>query len=447
MPPTPIPIKTATPGPATPTPSATPSSRASAGPTPTPTATPAPAAAPLDARLLLPNGFYGNTIAVVPQARQLAALPNGDLLVGTSSNTVYVVPQAEAPGVVASPTAYATLPEGPAQGVSFSPISQAVYVATSTHVYEIPYKSGDRVASSSPVAIVAVRTGSVSPTTDGDVHQTTSVLAVGNSLYIGVGSSCNACAESDATRAVVLQSGLSGGAVTSAATRIRNPIALALNPVTNHVWVGGAGQDCLQLGTSTCGAQMDVYANGHPYEYVDDLTARGSATVDYHWPDCEENHQSRHAFNAAFPSVDCSAQPVPIVEFPAFGTHIGAVYYPANQTGAYAFPPAWSGLYVTVHGSWHETSSGIPVTPPNVALVPMSTSNGDVPKSAVNWSNPTSQWSTFLQGFQDNTGQRIGRPTGLAVGSAGSLFVAEDQNGYIYRLRYGTPPTTQSVHR
>ncbi|MBV9737347.1 MAG: hypothetical protein JO177_04175 [Candidatus Eremiobacteraeota bacterium] len=32
-------------------------------------------------------------------------------------------------------------------------------------------------------------------------------------------------------------------------------------------------------------------------------------------------------------------------------------------------------------------------------------------------------------------GSRIGRPTGVAVGPQGDLFVADDQTGNIYRIR------------
>ena len=62
--------------------------------------------------------------------------------------------------------------------------------------------------------------------------------------------------------------------------------------------------------------------------------------------------------------------------------------------------------------------------------------NGDAPRTPVNWSDPTAQWSDFISGFQLADGTtRIGRPTGVAVGASGSLFVADDQTGDIYRIR------------
>jgi glucose/arabinose dehydrogenase len=90
-------------------------------------------------------------------------------------------------------------------------------------------------------------------------------------------------------------------------------------------------------------------------------------------------------------------------------------------------------MFVAMHGSWHTDSSGRYVSPPRVSFVAM---NGDSPKAAVNWSNPSTQWSDFVTGFQLADGTtRIGRPTGIAVGPSGSLFVADNQTGNIYRIR------------
>jgi glucose/arabinose dehydrogenase len=60
--------------------------------------------------------------------------------------------------------------------------------------------------------------------------------------------------------------------------------------------------------------------------------------------------------------------------------------------------------------------------------------HGDQPAIPVNWQNPNAQWRTFVGGFQSGM-QRIGRPTGLTIGNDGSLFVADDAAGVIYRVR------------
>jgi glucose/arabinose dehydrogenase len=59
----------------------------------------------------------------------------------------------------------------------------------------------------------------------------------------------------------------------------------------------------------------------------------------------------------------------------------------------------------------------------------------DEPLTAIDWSDPEKQWREFLGGFQNRNGSRNGRPTGVAVGPEGSLFVADDAAGVIYRIR------------
>jgi glucose/arabinose dehydrogenase len=349
------------------------------------------------------------TIAAVGQARELAALPNGDLLVGTNGTDVYLVPNAEADGAAGQPVKFASIADAPVQGVAFAPSTCTVYIASQHGVYLATYQDG--ATSATPTKIGSVRTGSVAPNSDGDIHTTSSVAVAGGKLYVGVGSSCNACTETDPTRATIQQLDLDGSNMATRATRMRNAIGLIANPDTGTLWAGGAGQDNLPL--------------GHPYEYFDAVTLH-SGVADYGWPACEENN------NPYGSGADCSATVAPIVELPAYATIIGAVFYPASQMGKHAFPAANRGLYLTGHGSWHMTN-GTYYTAPRVAYVPM---NGDAPATAVDWNDPSKQWSEFVGGFQlaDNI-TRIARPTGIALGKEGSLFVADDQNGRVYRIR------------
>jgi glucose/arabinose dehydrogenase len=341
----------------------------------------------------------------------LAALPNGDLLVGTENSTVYIIPNAEADGATGAPKVFFTSTDSIAQSVAYGP-NGAVYVATEHGVWKLAYQDGDQSEPASAATEIAqVRTGQIAPNSDGDVHTSSSVAVTPTTVYVGVGSSCNACVEVDPTRATIQQMGLNGENMTTLATRIRNAIALTINPATNTLWAGGAGQDSLPA--------------GHPYEFMDAVTLQpGALPHDYGWPACEEND---HAYQAG---ADCSNVAVPALEFPAYATHIGATFYPANPTGPYAFPAAYrGGLFIANHGSWHSN----PSTPPVVAFVTM---NGDLPATPVNWNDPTVQWTTFMGGFGTSSSTSyVGRPTGLAVGPKGSLFIADDQNGAVYRIR------------
>ncbi|MEO6835080.1 MAG: hypothetical protein ABI231_04130 [Candidatus Tumulicola sp.] len=363
--------------------------------------------------ITVPAGFSILTIAQVPRARELAALPNGDLLVGTSSRDVYLVPNAEraAPGAA---LVFARIPDDNAAGVAFSRRRCEIYIAGEHAIYAAPYSSAQRVAKDLR-RIATVRTGAVAPHTDGDVHSTTSVAVsdATDTLYAGVGSSCNACVEVDPTRAAILQMNPAGGNVMKRATRIRNSIALAIDPASGALWVGDAGQDNLPF--------------GHPYEFLDDVSShRGVA--DYGWPDCEEN---RFPYTTG---ANCTNAVAPLVELPAYSTIVGAVFYPRRQTGAFAFPAAYRGaLFATAHGSWHSTPNGTAYAAiPAVVSVAMRAGRPAIP---VDWHDPHAQWRTFVGGFQRGPRERAGRPTGIAVGAQGSLFVADDAAGVIYRIR------------
>jgi glucose/arabinose dehydrogenase len=366
--------------------------------------------------LRVPPGFSIDVVGRIDGARELAALPNGDLLVGTKGDALYLLPGAESNA--AAPHVFARFTDDRAAGVAFDAARGEIYAATMHHVWAIPYH-GEAVAAGVR-RIADVRSGPIAPGSDGDVHTTTSVAVAGGLLYVAAGSSCNAtmhggrdpCVEVDPTRAAVSVMRPDGSSFEQRARRIRNAIALAINPESKAVWVGDAGQDDLPF--------------GHPYEFLDDLTAH-AGDADYGWPVCEENH---HAYWAGY---DCSGTIEPAIVLPAYSTIIGAAFYPLHPSGAFAFPASYrGGLFIAVHGSWHRDARGCYAAPPRVVFIPM---RGDRPAVTADWSDPTAQWSDFATGFQSGCMTRAGRPTGITVGSSGSVFVADDDAGAIYRIR------------
>lgn len=350
--------------------------------------------------MTVPPGFTIERIATVPGARELAVAPNGDLIAGTNGTTVFLVPDAQ--GTPGAPVAFARIDDRPVAGVTFA--GERLIIGAQFGVYEVPYRTGDRRTRASPHRIAAVRTDGISSD-----HLTTSVAVAGGRVYASVGSSCNACDPGlDATRATIGEIDPASGALVAKAVHIRNAIALATNPQTGTLWAGVAGQDELP--------------RGHPYEIFDAVTLH-PGVADYGWPFCYENHR-------AAGTRDCAAQTVARVVFPAYSTPIGAAFYPLHPTGPYAFPAAYrGGAFVTLHGSWHR-----PLVAPRVVFVPMT---GDEPQTAADWNDPARQWREFLGGLQSDDGTRSARPTGIAVGTDGSLFVSDDQTGGIYRIRPG----------
>jgi|SRR5579884_502188 len=360
--------------------------------------------------ITVPHDFYATRIAAVAGARELAMSPSGDLYVGTRGGDVYVIRRAEntAPG---PPAVYVHFDDAPAAGVAFG--NGTLYVGTQHAVWAVRNGRAQKLA--------AVRTGNPPPGSDGDVHATTSIALDGNTIYASVGSSCNACVETDPTRATVGR--IDAGRYVPIARRIRNAIALAVDPLTHALWASDAGQDELPA--------------GHPYEFLDDVAAH-RLPVDYGWPFCYENRRHKPGTNDS-----CSHVVVPQAIFPAYETPIGAAFYPSNMRARYAFPQAYAGgAFVTLHGSWHGPAQGLPgYEPPRVVFMPMRDGR---PLHAANWNDPTAQWSEFAGGYQQGgTIVRSGRPTGIAVGPLGDLFIADDFSGALYRIRPKASPASR----
>ncbi len=361
--------------------------------------------APAVPDITVAEGFRIEAIARINGARSLAALPNGDLLVATSGTGVYIVPRADRDDGVFRASKFANIDDAPVAGVFFDAATCRVYVGAKHGVYAIAYTDGAVTGTpGNPIALLRQQ--------DDRSHATTGVAVSGDKLYAAVGSSEDATTETDPTRATVQVMNLDGSGMRTRVKKFRNPIALAVNPATGAVWAGGAGQDTLPL--------------RHPYEIFDPISLQAEG-ADYGWPHCEENQNDYGS------GTDCSGMVVSRVSMPAYSTIIGAAFYPLSPTGPYAFPERYrGGAFVGMHGSWHQ-ESGDYVAPPSVAFVSM---NGDTPVTPTNWDDPHDQWTELVGNFQHSDGvSRLARPTGLAVGVNGSLFIAEDAGGLIFRIR------------
>lgn len=343
----------------------------------------------------VPNGFTIERIAQVKGARELTVTPNGDVIVGTMGNSIYIVRNAE--GTPAAPKTFATFNDKPVAGVFLA--GDTLYAGAQFGVYSLPYHSGE--TSAKPEKIASVRTSNISRD-----HVTTSVAFSKGTVYASVGSSCDICTDLDKTRATIQEMSADGKDMRPRAVDIRNAVAITIQPQTGDLWAALESRDQLP--------------QGHPYETFDDVSSH-PGTPNYGWHTCYENHKSIDGAN-------CGNDVIAEGALPAYDSPIGMTFYPASESGKYAFPAAYrGGAFIALHGSWH-----VPLIPPRVAFVPF---NGNKPAKTVDWSNPNTQWHEFLTGCQNPDNTRICRPTGVAVAPDGSLFVSEDYSGEIYRIR------------
>ena len=111
----------------------------------------------------------------------------------------------------------------------------------------------------------------------------------------------------------------------------------------------------------------------------------------------------------------------PLIAFPAHWAPNGLVFYQGTQ-----FPGAFrGGAFIAFHGSWNRAP--LPQEGYKVAFVPM--------RDGL----PSGDYEIFADGFAGPAPIQLGnegiaRPTGLAVGPDGTLYIADGQRGKIWRI-------------
>ena len=159
-----------------------------------------------------------------------------------------------------------------------------------------------------------------------------------------------------------------------------------------------------------------------------EILVRVSSGDDYGWPYCYYDQDLKSHVLAPEYGGDgkkvtdrCDDADEPLVAFPGHWAPNGLVMYDGTQ-----FPARYRrGFFIAFHGSWNRAP--LPQAGYNVVFVPMT---DDKPGA----------YEVFADGFTPITNRLPGgaqhRPTGVAVGPDGSLFVTDDAGGRIYRIFY-----------
>jgi glucose/arabinose dehydrogenase len=152
---------------------------------------------------------------------------------------------------------------------------------------------------------------------------------------------------------------------------------------------------------------------------------------DFGWPYCYYDRAARGYRLAPEYGGDgktvgrCASIKAPVYPFPAHWAPNGVLYY----TGT-LFPARYrNGVFVAFHGSWNRAP--LPQAGFNVAFLPMRDGHA------------LSEHEIFADGFAalsppDRT-TAAHRPTGLALGPDGALYISDDVRGRIYRVTWSGP--------
>jgi glucose/arabinose dehydrogenase len=200
-------------------------------------------------------------------------------------------------------------------------------------------------------------------------------------------------------------------------TGVRNVVGLAIHPTAGLI-LTIHGRD--QLHENWPEKFTSEQSSNLPAEVM----VKPTAGEDYGWPYCYfDGPQNKYILAPEYggdgkQTQGCENKALPIAVYPAHWAPNAMVFY----TGA-LFPEKYrGGAFIAFHGSWNrERQEGY-----NVVFQPFDASG-----------KPSGAYEVFADGFAGSTKTPEGaahRPTGVAVGQDGALYVSDDQGGRIYRI-------------
>jgi glucose/arabinose dehydrogenase len=345
-------------------------------------------------RLKVPTGFRVGVFATgLGDPRMMVVAGNGTIFV-TRPDSGDVIALRDSDGDGRAETQHKVVYGLPrVHGIAYH--EYKLYLATDTAVYSVPLR-GD-TAGGDPWRVLG-------GLPDGGQHGNRT-LAVGpdGMLYISIGSSCNACVETNEEHATMLRVRLDGGGRSIFARGLRNTVGWAWDSSRKELWGMDHGSDWR--------------GDNLPPEELNRIAEGGH----YGWPFCygERKVDTRFAQDPKGTSKKefCATTQPASLSYQAHSAPLGFVFYRGAQ-----FPESYRGdAFVAMHGSWNRA------TPTGYSVVRIRFDEGK-PRAIEN----------FLTGFLlDGREAYFGRPAGIAVAGDGALLVSDDENGVIYRVSYG----------
>jgi len=336
--------------------------------------------------LKLPPGFSIEVVARIPSARQMTWGAEGTLFVGSTAGAVHALklPPPGTKGAAAIQLIASGLRE-PA-GVAFR--DGALYVSAVSRI--LRFDDIERRLANPPAPVV------VSDRFPTEGHHGRKFIAFGpdGKLYVPVGVPCNVCELDPDRYGVIMRMNPDGSGLEVFARGLRNSVGFDWDPSTRELWFTDNGRDMLG---------DDVPP--------DTLNYAPRAGLRFGFPYCHAGTTPDPEFGKKQP---CSALRPPAQNLGSHVAALGMRFYTGTQ-----FPAAYRNrIFIAEHGSWNRSRKiGY-----RVAMV---TLEGD---KAV-------RYESFVEGWLQGE-QAWGRPADVLVAPDGSLLIADDSAGAIYRIRY-----------
>jgi glucose/arabinose dehydrogenase len=339
----------------------------------------------------VPQGFRVNVFAKdFKRPRLLTVAPNGDIfLAETGADQVVILRDPKHTGGAQERVVFASGLRRPF-GIAFH--DDYVYIGNMTSLVRFKYdpKSSQRLGEAEKLLDLP-----------GGGHDTRNLAITpdGRHILIAVGSGSNIDTGEPPMRAAITICDLDGKNARQFATGLRNPVGLAIEPVTGTPWTTVNERDELgdDLPPDYLTSVQDGGFYGWPYSYI-------GSNVDPRVKPQKPDLVAR----AITPDVLLGAHVAPLE----------VAFYSGKQ-----FPASYfGGAFVAEHGSWNRASrAGYRVT--FVAFKDGKPSADPVP---------------FLTGFvpDPKSGLVYGRPVGVTTAPDGALLVSDDGMGVIYRITY-----------